>query len=329
MAQSTPASKTKDRIGWIGAGRMGIPMVERLLAAGTQVAVWNRTRAKAEPLAKAGATIVDRVVDLADRDIIFSVLATGPDLEAVCFGPDGLLSGRSKPAMLVDFSTIGLDQSASIRERLKAQGVAFVASPVSGNGKVVAAGLLSAVMSGPAAACERARPYVSSIAPRGVAYAGEDDLARVCKIAHNVMLGVVIENLCEIILLTQKAGVPRHAFLDFLNASVMGSMFTRYKSAALVNLDWTPTFTAELLRKDLDLGLQMARDLQVPMPVTAATRELVAAHIMSSAAASGAAPKDFASLLETFAGFAGMKLVSENTPMASGLDVPAAAAGKS
>ena len=111
-----------------------------------------------------------------------------------------------------------------------------------------------------------------------MSYVGEGELARICKIAHNVMLGVVIENLIEITLLANKMGVPRHAFLAFMNNGVMGSMFTRYKSPALVNLDWTTTFTPELLRKDLDLGLELGREWDVPMPVTAATREVLQGH---------------------------------------------------
>jgi NAD-binding of NADP-dependent 3-hydroxyisobutyrate dehydrogenase/NAD binding domain of 6-phosphogluconate dehydrogenase len=142
----------------------------------------------------------------------------------------------------------------------------MIAAPVSGNAKCVRAGKLSAVCSGPEAAFRETRPLIEAFAPRGVAYVGEGELARFCKIAHNVLLGVVSQNLAEITILAEKAGVPRHAFLAFINASVMGSIFTRYKSHALVNLDWTPTFTAELLRKDLDLGLQAARALDVPMP---------------------------------------------------------------
>ena len=220
----------------------------------------------------------------------------------------------------MDCSTIGLDDSTAIRTRLAAQGVAFVASPVSGNGAVVAAGLLSAILSGPEAACKRVTPYMQQIAARGVSYAGEGDLARVCKIAHNLMLGIVTQALCETTLLAQKAGVPRHAFLDFLNNSVMGSMFTRYKSSALVNLDWTPTFTAALLRKDLDLGLSMARASELPMPVTALTRELIQAHMGTANA-----ELDFSSLLETLAGLSGVKLVSENKVVPTGLEVTASA----
>jgi 3-hydroxyisobutyrate dehydrogenase len=171
-----------------------------------------------------------------------------------------------------------VEESASIRDRLQQLGCEYVAAPVSGNAKVIKAGKLSAVISGSEAACKTAAPLVEVIAPRGVSYVGGGELARVCKIAHNVMLGVVIENLIEITLLANKMGVPRHAFLAFMNNSVMGSMFTRYKSPALVNLDWTTTFTPELLRKDLDLGLALGREWDVPMPVTAATREVLQSH---------------------------------------------------
>jgi 3-hydroxyisobutyrate dehydrogenase len=166
-------------------------------------------------------------------------------------------------------------------------------------------------------------PLMEAIAPRGVAYAGEGELARVCKIAHNVMLGVVIENLIEITLLTNKMGVPRHAFLAFLNNSVMGSMFTAYKSPALVNLDWTTTFTPELLRKDLDLGLALAREMDVPMPVTAATREVLQGHFGAAQLQNNPQEyieKDFAALAETMALAAGMKLASENKNVPTGLE---------
>ena len=139
--------------------------------------------------------------------------------------------------------------------------------------------------SGPEAAFAQVEPLIKAFAPGGVSYVGDGELARVCKIAHNVMLGVVIENLIEITLLANKMGVPRHAFLAFINNSAMGSMFTRYKSPALVNLDWTTTFTPELLRKDIDLGLALGRE-GVPMPVTAAAREMLQSHFGAAQAAS-------------------------------------------
>jgi 3-hydroxyisobutyrate dehydrogenase len=316
-------SNNAQKIGWIGAGRMGTPMAERLLKAGHDVSVWNRTRAKAEPLAQKGGKIVDKLSDLASCDVVFSIVSTGKDLEQVIFGDGGVAAGGKLPPVVVDCSTISVDDSAAIRKRLKERGSDYVAAPVSGNAKVIKAGKLSAIVSGPEAACKAMMPLMEVIAPRGVAYAGEGELARVCKIAHNVMLGVVIENLIEITLLTNKMGVPRHAFLAFLNNSVMGSMFTAYKSPALVNLDWTTTFTPELLRKDLDLGLELAREMDVPMPVTAATREVLQGHFgaaMLQKDPEEYIQKDFAALAETMALAAGMKLTSENKNVPTGLE---------
>jgi 3-hydroxyisobutyrate dehydrogenase len=313
------------QVGWIGTGRMGYPMAERLLRAGHPVQVWNRTRSKAEPLAELGATVHDRPADLAAVDLLFTMVSTGGDLEQVLFGAEGVAAGGTVPRIVVDCSSIGVDQGEAIRGRLAALGAAMIAAPVSGNAKCVRAGKLSAVCSGPEAAFPEARPLIEAFAPGGVAYVGEGELARFCKIAHNVLLGVVIQNLAEITILAEKAGVPRHAFLAFINDSVMGSIFTRYKSNALVNLEWTTTFTAELLRKDLDLGLQAARALQVPMPLAAATREALQAHFGAAQQKPDPAAylrQDFAALLETVALAAGITLEPENVPVPTGLELP-------
>ena len=318
------ATGNKRTLGWIGMGRMGFPMAERLIKAGQDVSIWNRTRAKAEPLAKIGGKVVDRLADLKSVDVLFSIVATGADVRDVLYGKDGVASGSGRmPPVVVDCSTIAVEESAAIRNKLKELDADFVASPVSGNAKVIKAGQLSSVVSGAEAACKIAMPLIEIFAPRGVSYVGDGELARVCKIAHNVMLGVVMENLIEITLLTNKMGVPRHAFLAFLNNGVMGSMFTRYKSPALVNLDWTTTFTPELLRKDLDLGLELGREMDVPMPVTAATREVLQSHFgaaMLQKDPQEYLQKDFAALAETMALAAGMKLVSENKNVPTGLE---------
>jgi 3-hydroxyisobutyrate dehydrogenase len=317
------ASNTQ-KIGWIGTGRMGYPMVERLLKAGYDVTIWNRTRAKAEPLAKLGGKVVDKLFDLKDVDVLFSIVATGKDLDQVYFGKNSVTGhGDKLPKVFVDCSTIAVEESASVRDRLKQLGSEYVAAPVSGNAKVIKAGKLSAVISGSEAACKTITPMLEAVAPQGVSYVGDGELARVCKIAHNVMLAVVIENLIEITLLANKMGVPRHAFLAFMNNGVMGSMFTRYKSPALVNLDWTTTFTPELLRKDVDLGLALGREMDVPMPVTAATREVLQTHFGAATLKSNPEEylqKDFAALMETMALAAGMKLASENKNVPSGLE---------
>jgi 3-hydroxyisobutyrate dehydrogenase len=314
-----------NKIGWIGMGRMGFPMAERLLKAGHSVSIWNRTRAKAEPLASAGGKIVDKPADLVDVDVLFSIVSTGKDLEEVYFGKDGVVSRANGklPRIFVDCSTIAVEESADIRKRLRERGSDFIAAPVSGNAKVIKAGRLSSVVSGPEAACKTVMPLIEVFAPQGVSYVGDGELARVCKIAHNVMLGVVIENLIEITLLANKMGVPRQAFLAFINNSVMGSMFTRYKSPALVNLDWTTTFTPELLRKDIDLGLELGRENDVPMPVTAATREVLQSHFGAAILQKNPEEylqKDFAALLETMALASGMKLTSENKNVPTGLE---------
>jgi 3-hydroxyisobutyrate dehydrogenase len=312
------------RLGWIGMGRMGYPMAERLLEAGYQLSIWNRTRAKAAPLAARGATVVERPADLAHVDVLFTMVSAGKDLEQVYFGEGGVAAGGhgAVPKIFVDCSSIGVDESAAFRERLGERGAALIAAPVSGNGKCVKAGKLSAVASGPEAAYREIEPYLEAIAGRGVSYVGKGELARICKIAHNVMLGVVIQNLAEVTILTQKAGVPRHAFLDFINKSVLGSTFTKYKSPALVNLDWTTTFTPALLRKDLDLGLQNARELEVAMPVAAATREALQAHFGAARLQDDPTylHKDFSALLETVALQAGIRLESEDVAVGNGLD---------
>ena len=315
-------------IGWIGMGRMGFPMAERLVKAGYSLKVWNRTRSKAEPLEKAGAILVDSPADLSGVDVLATMVSTGRDVEELYFGEVGVLSGGGVPKIFLDFSSIGVDQSAEIRSRLLEVGAQLVCCPVSGNGKCVKAGKLSAVASGPEDIFKQVEEIISKIAVMGVSYVGEGELARFCKIAHNVMLGVVTQNLAEITILAQKAGVPRQAFLDFMNNSVMGSVFTRYKTNAFINLDWATTFTPALLRKDLDLGLAAGRELNVPMPVTATTREALQAHFGAASLKNDPAAyleEDFAAILETVALGAGIELESENTPYPTGLEIPQAA----
>jgi len=184
---------------------------------------------------------------------------------------------------------------------------------VSGNAKVIKAGKLSFVCSGPKPVFDEVEPLLKMIAP-AASYVGEGELARIVKICHNVFLGVVTQSLAEITILAQKAGVPRHAFLEFINQSVMGSVFTRYKTPAYVNLDFKVTFTPYLLRKDLDLGLDAGRRFEVPMPLASITRDLVQAMM-----GSGMTEQDFATLLVQQAGVSGVQLAPENVDVPDGL----------
>lgn len=302
------------KIGWIGIGRMGYAMAERLAKAGADVTVWNRTRAKAEPLAQYGAKVAERLADLAACDLVFVMVSTWDDVKEVVAGPHGLLSaGTGALKLVVECSSISLEGSAELRELLSARGIDLLAAPVSGNAKVIKAGRLSFVCSGPKAAYDQALPFLGMIAP-AASYVGEGELARIVKICHNVFLGVVTQSLAEITVLAQKAGVPRHAFLDFMNQSVMGSTFTRYKTPAFVNLDFKVTFTPKLLRKDLDLGLDAARRFEVPMPLASAARDLVQTMI-----GHGMTEEDFAQLLLLQAQASGIALAPENVPVGDGL----------
>jgi 3-hydroxyisobutyrate dehydrogenase-like beta-hydroxyacid dehydrogenase len=293
---------------------MGAAMATRLARAGADLAVWNRTRAKAEPLAEHGAQVVDAIADLRGRDVVFTMVSSDKDLEQVLTGARGLIAEPgSVPKVVVDTSTVSTETSAAMRAACDAVGTQFLASPVSGNGKVVAAGKLTLVTSGDEDTFHRVRPLLEAIG-KHVTYVGEGDTARLAKICHNLMLGVVTQSLAEITVLAEKGGMTRAAFLDFLNNSVMGSVFTRYKSPALVHLDYTPTFTPVLLRKDFDLGLAAARQLDVPMPVAAATAQLVQESVSS-----GRVTEDFAILLDQQAAASGLELKPEDTPVDDGL----------
>jgi 3-hydroxyisobutyrate dehydrogenase len=300
-------------IGWIGAGRMGFAMARRLLQAGHKVAVYNRTRSKAEPLTQYGATIVDSPKDLADRDIVFCMVSEGVDLREVVTGPNGVLAGKGRPKLLIDCSSVAESDSSAVREALEKAGVPMLASPVSGNAKVVKAGKLFVVASGPKAAFAVAEPYLNALG-KGVTYVGDGEISRIVKICHNLYLGIVAQALAEITVLAQKRGVSRYDFLEFINRSIMGSAFARYKMPAYVNLEMAATFTPVLLRKDLDLGLKAGKDLGVPLPLTELTRQCVQKTIDA-----GHTDIDFAVLLIEQAKAAGLQLKSENATIDDGL----------
>ena len=298
------------RLGWIGTGRMGYAMAERLAKAGCDLTAWNRTRSKAEPLAALGAKIAAKPAELAGCDVVFVTVAAGKELlESV----EALLAEGRAPKIVVDITSVSVEDSARARERLAQAGARLLAAPVSGNAKVIKAGKLSFVVSGPKDAYAHVEPYLALMG-KGASWVGEGELARLAKICHNVFLGVVIQSLAEITVLANKAGMPRHAFLEFLNQSVMGSTFSRYKSPALVNLDFSVTFTPELLLKDLDLGLEAGRRHGAPLPLASTVRDALQALI-----GNGYGGSDFAALILMQARAAGISLAPENVAVDDGL----------
>ena len=305
---------TPGHVGWVGAGRMGTALIRRLLDAGVEVTVYNRTRSKAESLVTYGAKVADRPSDLAELDVVFTMVAGPTDVLEVVFGDDGILSRPDvAPSVIVDSTTIDPTTSSELRERAADRGTEVLAAPVSGNPKVVSSGKLTVVASGPESAYEIVGPLLNHFG-RKVTYVGPGDEARLVKICHNLMLGVVTQCLAEITILAEAAGVSRHDFVEFLNDSVMGSTFTKYKTPAVVNLDFHPTFTWHLLRKDFELGLDTAKELNVPLP----TASLVHAIVMEGIGL-GMGDEDFASLLVKQARASGREIESEERVVTDGL----------
>lgn len=295
------------QVGWIGTGRMGAALVRRLLDAGTEVWVYNRTRAKAEALAEHGAKVVDRPADLAHLDIIFTMVGGPDDVLEVTVGEDGVLSGDgARPSVIVDSTTIDPATSKTLRVRAAEVGTDVIAAPVSGNPNVVASGKLTVVASGPEEAYEIARPHLEHFG-RKVTYVGQEDEARLVKICHNLMLGVVAQSMAEISVLAEASGVSRADLFEFLNDSVMGSTFTKYKTPAYVNVDYSPTFTWHLLRKDFELGLSTANDMDIPLPTAALVHQMIVEGI-----GLGYGDQDFAALLTKQARASGRDVEPEN-----------------
>jgi 3-hydroxyisobutyrate dehydrogenase-like beta-hydroxyacid dehydrogenase len=229
-------------------------------------------------------------------------------------GQDGLLAdGDRVPRVVVDTSTVSIAASSEVRAHAGRLGSALLAAPVSGNAKVARAGRLTMAVSGPKEAFDLALPYLQMLGTY-VVYVGEGERARLVKICHNLVLGVVTQILAETTVLAERGGISLADYLEFLNASVMGSTFSRYKTPAFVNLDFTPTFTGHLLRKDFELGLDEARRMNVPMPVSALVHQIIVNLI-----GSGMGDQDFESLLELEARGANLELEPDPREVPDGL----------
>ena len=302
------------RLGWIGLGRMGYAMAEQLAKASFNVKGYNRTRSKAEGLQEFGVDLVDHPSGLSACDIVFTMVSTADDLMSVLSGPNGLFSvPNSKPRMLVELSTISPEASAQVRELAAGNGVEMLVVPVSGNDVVARAAKLSVMASGPRPVFDVLLPYLKCFGPN-VTYVGEGEVSRIVKICHNLYLGIVYEGLAEVALLAEAHGVPRNAFLQVINSSVLGSTFTRYKTPVIANLDYTVTFTNTLMRKDLELGLKAAASVGVSLPATEVVRDIVQACIDD-----GRAEQDYTIILDKLAQYAGMPLKPDNVAVTDGL----------
>ena len=262
------------RIAVLGLGRMGVEIARRVELAGHELFVWNRSPGPADEFAARGAGLLESPADALDRaELAITMLSDGTVLEAVALGPNGILEHASG-GTLVDMTTCSVESSARVAGECASRGVEFVRAPVSGNPSVVAAGNLSIVVSGSEQAFERFGAPLRDIGPN-LFYVGEGERSRVVKLALNLVIGGTAQLIAEALVLTERHDIDRAEMLEIMGGSAIGSPFVKYKTPALVADDYTSTFTARLLAKDLDLALGRGAGTGVPLPLTEATRALV------------------------------------------------------
>jgi 3-hydroxyisobutyrate dehydrogenase-like beta-hydroxyacid dehydrogenase len=260
----------------IGLGNMGTAVAERLLGAGRALVVHNRSREKAEPLRSQGAQVAESVGELARTvEVVLTSLADDEALESVA---TELASAAQPGAILVDLSTVSPAASARVAELLKDASLLYLRAPVSGNPSVVRAGNLTFIVSGPREALERAEPVLLTIG-RAVHDVGEEEQARVVKLAINLVVAGLAELMAEALVLGEGSGVSRAALLETMGDSAVGAPFVKYKTEPLLRDDYAATFTTRLMEKDVDLVLEVAEDAGVRLPLAAEIKTLIRSAI--------------------------------------------------
>jgi 3-hydroxyisobutyrate dehydrogenase-like beta-hydroxyacid dehydrogenase len=264
------------RVAVLGLGHMGAPIAERLEQAGHELAVWNRSPAPLEPFEQRGVARLTQPLDAwSYAEFVVTMLADDDAVKAVTLGPAGLLATDGQlNGTLVDMSTISAGTSAQIAEACDQRGVRYLRAPVSGNPSVVVTGNLGIIISGPRKAYEAASATLREIGPK-LFYVGPGDESRIVKLALNLMIGGTTQLLAEALVLAEKHGLERASMLEVIAGSAIGSPYVKYKQETLLSGDYSSTFTAKLLHKDLGLALEAAHDASVPLPVTALTQQLV------------------------------------------------------
>jgi 3-hydroxyisobutyrate dehydrogenase-like beta-hydroxyacid dehydrogenase len=287
-----------------GLGRMGTAIGERLELAGHKLALYNRTGSKCQAFVERGAVAVGEPRDLwSHAQVAITMLADSDALEAAALGSGGLIDGRGRGGVIIEMSTVSPESSARVAAPSDAAGIGYVRAPVSGNPAVVRAGGLGIVVSGSVEAFAEAEPVLRDIGPN-IFYLGEGELARVMKLALNLMVAGTTQLLAEALCLGEGHGLERAKMLEVIAGSAVGSPLVKYKSGPLIIDDYSSTFTSRLMRKDLDLALASAADVGVPLPVTATVQQLLQGCISS-----GMGDIDFAALLPRLKREAGADVV--------------------
>jgi 3-hydroxyisobutyrate dehydrogenase-like beta-hydroxyacid dehydrogenase len=275
-------------VGLIGLGNMGTAIAERLLAAECDLAVYNRTPEKAEPLRAEGATVFETAGALAEAvDVVLTSLADDDALESVAT----VVAGAAQPGtLLVDLSTVSPAASARVAALADEAGLLYLRAPVSGNPSVVQSGNLTFIASGPREAFERAESTLLAIG-RSIHEVGEAEEARVVKLAINLVVGGLAELMAEALVLSEASGVSRAALLETMGDSAAGAPFVKYKTEPLLRDDYSATFTTRLMEKDVDLVLEEAASVGVPLPLAVELKRRIRATV-----AAGYGDDDFMAL---------------------------------
>lgn len=288
----------------VGLGQMGTAIAERLLEAGHDMGIWNRTPGRAAALVERGAQELKSVAEVwAEADLCVTMVADSPALLAVATSAGGVAmadAGRDK--LLIDMSTVSPAASAEVAGAAAEHGIRFLRAPVSGNPSVVRAGGLTMVVSGRQEDCDAADHVLRAIGPN-VFFVGPDETARVVKLALNLMIGGTAQLLAECVALTQAHGIDRELVLDVVGGSAAGSPFVKYKTAPLIKEDYASTFSARLMHKDLTMALASGADGGVPLPVTANVHQL-----LQSCISTGFGDLDFMALLPRLQREAGLRV---------------------
>jgi 3-hydroxyisobutyrate dehydrogenase-like beta-hydroxyacid dehydrogenase len=281
---------------------MGSRMVERLLAAGHQVTGYNRTRSKAQELLGVGMKWGETPRVVAESaEITLSMVTDTEALEAVTSGVDGILAGLTAGTIYIDMSTVSPAASRAVAQQVKAKGAEMLDAPVSGSVITLEEGKLSIMAAGKRQAFEKALPILQTIGPK-VTHVGANGLAVSMKIATNLSLAVQMLAFSEGVLLAEKSGIARETAVEVLLNSVIASPMVKYRGPFVLNMPDEAWFDVNMMQKDLLLALELGRRLDVPLPTTAITNEM-----LTTARGMGWAEKDFAIMFEALARMAGTK----------------------
>ena len=289
-------------LGYVGLGAMGGLMAERLMTKGHTVTGYNRTKSKAESLVQKGLTLADSPKAVCQTaDVIFVMVTNSAALETVANGPDGLVAGLSPGKIIVDMSTVAPAVSRAIAAKVREKGADMVDAPVSGSIITLQQGKLSVMVGGRKTTFDRVKPILDDIGPK-VTHVGDNGLALVMKIATNLSLAVQMLAFSEGVLLAEKSGIPRATAVDVLIHSVIASPMVIYRGPFVLEMPKEAWFNVNMMQKDMLLALELGRQVDVPLPTTAVTNE-----VLTTARAMGLVEEDFATIFKALANMAGVK----------------------